>query len=95
MTCSNCGQPHDHWPDHYDGMLCQDCWEAECFRDWWPMVSQLQAADRRRRLYGRLVLAAKFLLPVLILGGWLWGLHHPNPCASVPEACRPAAGEVA
>lgn len=37
--------------------------------------------------------AAGLLLPILILGAFLWPLHNPSPCADRPEECRPAAGE--
>lgn len=36
---------HDGWPDDTtDGQLCQLCWEAQCSREWWDMLHQLDRA---------------------------------------------------
>jgi hypothetical protein len=33
-----CGKLHDGWPGEDGGLLCQDCWEAECSKSWWAVV---------------------------------------------------------
>jgi hypothetical protein len=32
------------WPGEKGAEICQECWEAECSRSWWVMVSALNAA---------------------------------------------------
>lgn len=45
MTCARCSRPHDNWPDaQSDGCLCQECWEAQCSREWWAVVRMMDAA---------------------------------------------------
>jgi len=40
-----CQKPHDNWPDGTpDGLLCQECWEAQCSREWWQMLHDLDRA---------------------------------------------------
>jgi len=45
VTCARCSRPHDNWPDaQSDGCLCQECWEAQCSREWWAVVRMIDAA---------------------------------------------------
>jgi hypothetical protein len=34
------------------------------------------------------------LVIFLLVGGWLWQVHHPDPSDSFPEFRRPPGGEV-
>lgn len=45
-TCSHpgCTEPHENWPDDSDGYLCQEHWEAQCDREWWEMLHDLDRA---------------------------------------------------
>jgi hypothetical protein len=36
--CESCGEQEIEWADMY----CQKCWEAECCRAWWEMVSSIK-----------------------------------------------------
>lgn len=38
--CEKCDNPHDDWPGD-EGLLCQDCWESECDKEWWEAVTPL------------------------------------------------------
>jgi hypothetical protein len=52
-------------------------------------------ADSRRLLRCRLLSYGIPCLAILLLvGGWLWQVHHPDPSDSFPELRRPPGGEV-
>jgi hypothetical protein len=47
MICPLCGLENDYdWPITVNGEIkdggCQECWEAECAREWWKMIEVLQ-----------------------------------------------------
>lgn len=46
-ACSQCGtldEGHGGWPDGDSGVLCQLCWEADCSRYWWEIVTTFSEA---------------------------------------------------
>jgi hypothetical protein len=60
-SCSACSElipdPAERWPDNATGTVCQECWEAQCSREWWELVRlvsdyakqwESHAADHRR-----------------------------------------------
>jgi hypothetical protein len=52
-------------------------------------------ADSRRLLWCRLLgYGISCLGILLVMGGWLWQLHHPDPSDSFPELRRSSGGEV-
>ena len=87
VNCINCGQPHNHW-DRVSGQLfCQECLEeSEISAD---LGDHCLAA-----LYRTLTYAIPCILIVAGVATWVLSLHHPSPCAAVPEVCRPAGGKV-
>lgn len=47
--CPRCGAVSDYnWPLNINGVIkdggCQECWEAECSREWWKEIKKLDAA---------------------------------------------------
>lgn len=54
VPCPVCGTPNtDNWPVDVDGEIqdggCQECWEAECDREWWKCVAAIQQAEAGQR----------------------------------------------
>ena len=50
-------------------------------------------SDRRRLLRCRLLgYGIPCLVIFLLVGGWLWQVHHPDPSDSFPELRRPSGG---
>jgi hypothetical protein len=51
-------------------------------------------ADSRRLLRCRLLsYGIPCLVILLLVGGWLWQVHHPDPSDSFPELRRSSGGE--
>jgi hypothetical protein len=51
-------------------------------------------ADSRRLLRCRLLsYGIPCLVILLVMGGWLWQLHYPDPGDSFPELRRSSGGE--
>lgn len=45
MICPHCGEENtDDWPLWVDGEVehggCQECWEADCAREWWKIMTE-------------------------------------------------------
>jgi len=49
--CPKCNRPNeDNWPlDEGDGG-CEECWEAECSREWWEMIGRLEQVYELRQI---------------------------------------------
>jgi hypothetical protein len=59
------------------------------------LIREQDRADRRRLLRCRLLGYGISCLAILLLfGGWLWQVHHPDPGDSFPETRRSFGGEV-
>jgi hypothetical protein len=50
----------------------------------------LEVTTRRPGLALHWLLLLGLLLPIVAFAVFVWKIHHPSPCAAVPEACRPA-----
>jgi hypothetical protein len=45
-TCNNAiPDPAEEWPDNNGAVICQECWETQCSREWWAMVISLDKSD--------------------------------------------------
>ena len=51
-TCQ-CGETSDGWPGENGAELCQMCWESQCDKSWWQMVTALaifnESGDEMKR----------------------------------------------
>lgn len=47
--CATCGEPipdtAERWPAADSNHNCQMCWEAECGRTWWDVMTESEAED--------------------------------------------------
>jgi hypothetical protein len=59
------------------------------------LTREQDRADSRRLLRCRLLGYGISCLAIpLLVGGWAWRLHHPDPGDSFPELRRSSGGEV-
>jgi hypothetical protein len=58
-------------------------------------ITHQDRSDSRRLLRCRLLgYGIPCLVILLLVGGWLWRVHHPDHRDSFPELLRPSGGEV-